>query len=76
MGVPTVTLFGPTDPGGWNPEHPLHVAVRTGETCSPCDLKHCPLPDQPCMTGLSAEMVDEAVRSLLSGNRVADAIDN
>ncbi|MBU0741586.1 glycosyltransferase family 9 protein [bacterium] len=76
MGVPTVTLFGPTDPGGWNPEHPLHVAVRTGEDCSPCDLPLCPLPDHPCMTRLSAEMVAEAVRQVLSGVRTVDAADS
>jgi ADP-heptose:LPS heptosyltransferase len=65
MGVPTVTLYGPTDPAGWNQEHPLHVAVRTGESCSPCDLTHCPLPDHPCLTNLSATTVGEAVRAVL-----------
>jgi len=65
LGVPTVTLYGPTDPAGWNQEHPLHVAVRTGEPCSPCDLTHCPLPDHPCLTNLSATTVGEAVRAVL-----------
>jgi len=70
-GLPTVTLFGPTDPGGWNPEHPLHVGVRTGEDCSPCDFSSCPLPDHPCMTKLSAEMVAEAVSPVLNAFRTA-----
>ncbi len=65
VGVPTVTLYGPTDPTGWNQEHPLHVAVRTGETCSPCDLNTCPLADHPCMTQLTAKSVGEAVRAVL-----------
>ncbi len=73
MGVPTVTLFGPTDPGGWNPEHPLHVGVRTGEDCSPCDFTVCPLPDHPCMTKLGAEMVAEAVRPVLDVSRPGTA---
>lgn len=76
MGVPTVTLFGPTDPGGWNPEHPLHVGVRTGEDCSPCNFTVCPLPDHPCMTKLGAEMVAEAVRPVLDGLRSETAVDN
>ena len=65
LDVPTVTLFGPTDPRGWNPEHPRHVVVRTGETCSPCDLIECPIPGHPCMTGLTAEMVWTKVQTLL-----------
>ncbi len=75
MGVPTVTLYGPTDPAGWNQEHPLHVAVRTGESCSPCDLTHCPLPDHPCLTNLSATAVGEAVRSVLDRTVPVDPTD-
>jgi ADP-heptose:LPS heptosyltransferase len=61
LGKPTVTLFGPTDPAGWNPAGPGHVSVRTGEDCSPCDLTACPVPGHPCMTGLTPEMVLKAV---------------
>jgi ADP-heptose:LPS heptosyltransferase len=65
IGVPTVTLFGPTDAGGWNPANPNHVSVRVGQDCSPCDLTSCPLPGHPCMADLSPAMVMEAVsRSL------------
>jgi ADP-heptose:LPS heptosyltransferase len=55
--VPTVTLFGPTDPIGWNPADPRHVAMRTGEPCSPCNLTSCPIPGHPCLDGLVAERV-------------------
>jgi ADP-heptose:LPS heptosyltransferase len=65
LGVPTVTLFGPTDPVGWNPADPAHVSVRTGEICSPCDLTECPVPGHPCLTGLSPAMVMEAVDRVL-----------
>ena len=38
LGVPTVTVFGPTDPGEvgviWDPQR--HLEVRTGIECSPC----------------------------------------
>ncbi|MBU8871935.1 MAG: glycosyltransferase family 9 protein [Gemmatimonadales bacterium] len=65
LGVPTVTLFGPTDPGNWNPTTPEHVSLHVGCDCSPCDLKTCPLPGHPCMSDLSPDMVMEGVsRSL------------
>ncbi|MFH1842155.1 MAG: glycosyltransferase family 9 protein [bacterium] len=64
LGVPTVTLFGPTDPRGWNPEDPRHVVVRTGEDCSPCDLTECPLPGHPCLDSLPAARVATAVQRL------------
>lgn len=64
LGLPTVTIFGPTDPGGWNPPGPRHVAVRTGESCSPCDLTTCPVAGHPCMEGLKAGMVLEGVERI------------
>ena len=68
LGVPTVTLFGPTDPVGWNPAVPEHVSVRTGEDCSPCDLAECPVSGHPCMTDLLPGMVLQAVERILDLN--------
>jgi len=65
LGLPTVTLFGPTDPIGWNPATPIHVSVRTGAECSPCDLADCPVPGHPCMTDLTPGLVMEAVDRVL-----------
>lgn len=65
LGLPTVTVFGPTDPEGWNPPGSRHVSVRTGEPCSPCDLKDCPLAGHPCLEGLSAATVAAAALALL-----------
>ncbi len=70
--VPTVTLFGPTDPRGWNPADPRHVAARTGESCSPCDLTICPIPGHPCMTGLTGSLVWDKVQALLARRAAAD----
>lgn len=67
LGVPTVTLFGPTDPIGWNPAAPDHVSVRTDEVCSPCDLADCPVPGHPCMAELTPGMVLKAVERILEG---------
>ncbi len=65
LGVPTVTVFGPTDPGGWNPPGPRHVSVRRGETCSPCDLTECPVGGHPCLELLGPDPVAEAALRLL-----------
>jgi ADP-heptose:LPS heptosyltransferase len=65
VGTATATLFGPTDPVGWNPADPRHVSVRTGEPCSPCDLTECPIAGHPCLTGLAPELAFAAVRRLL-----------
>lgn len=65
LGVPTVTLFGPTDPVGWNPADPVHVSVRTGVGCSPCDLTECPVAGHPCMTELTPGLVLETVDRVL-----------
>lgn len=69
QGLPTVTVFGPTDPGGWNPPGPRHVSVRLGVECSPCDLKECPVPGHPCLEELGPSAVSAAALSLLRGVR-------
>ncbi len=68
LGVPTVTLFGPTDPVGWNLAAPKHVSVRTGVECSPCDLVECPVPGHPCMADLTPGLVLEAVDRVLGAD--------
>lgn len=65
LGVPTVTVFGPTDPAGWNPPGPRHVSVRTGEACSPCDLTACPVAGHPCLENLEPATVAAAALALL-----------
>ena len=74
LGVATVTIFGPTDAGGWNPALPDHVAVRLGIECSPCDLTHCPVPGHPCMSELKPDMVRKAAARVLA-RREAGRID-
>jgi ADP-heptose:LPS heptosyltransferase len=68
-GLPTVTLFGPTSPGGWNPDHPYHVAMAAGAPCAPCNLTRCPVAGHPCMEDLAPAAVVEAARRLI-GTRV------
>jgi heptosyltransferase-1 len=69
IGLPTLTLFGPTDPRGWNPPGRMHVALRTGEPCSPCDLTICPVPGHPCLARLEPAHVLLAARRLWEAGR-------
>ncbi len=58
--VPTVAIFGPTDPAATGPLGSNTTVVRVPVDCGPC-LKHeCPL-DHRCMAGVSATRVIEAL---------------
>jgi heptosyltransferase-2 len=62
LGVPSVTVFGPTDETATGPLGPLARVVRERVECAPCKLRECPI-DHRCMTGVTAaRVVEEAVR--------------
>ena len=66
FGVPTVAIFGPTDPATTSPFGSRHELVRHPVDCSPCLLRECPI-DHRCMQGISVEMVRAAaMRQLMS----------
>lgn len=58
--VPTVCLMGSTDPRFTNTNLHGTEIVRSGVSCSPCQLKVCPI-DHRCMTELSPAMVLAAI---------------
>jgi ADP-heptose:LPS heptosyltransferase len=66
-GVPTVTLFGPTDPRKWNPVTSTAVYLE-GLACRPCyylgSMPACPHFD--CLRKLEPSRVAEAVRKRLA----------
>ena len=65
LGVPTVAIFGSTDPvltGPLAPPDRVRI-LRHQVECSPCFLKECPL-DLRCMKAVSVEEVVEAVLAL------------
>ena len=69
LGVPTVTIFGPTHPTAWQPPSGPHAVVEaTGLDCLHCNHTHCPLPGDRhmrCMRDVTAERVVEACRARL-----------
>jgi len=70
QGVPTVTLFGPTDPLVWNPSSGNHRAVHRSLDCSPCHKLGCD--PNICMTQISPGEVADEVAGLLGLERMPD----
>jgi ADP-heptose:LPS heptosyltransferase len=77
LGVPTVTIFGPTHPRTWHPPDGPHTAVEVeGLDCLHCNANTCPLTGDRhmrCMTDLSAERVVSAAREWLRAAARRDA---
>jgi heptosyltransferase-2 len=72
VGLPVVAVFGPTDPHGTAPVTPRCTIVQEKPYCSPCFLRRCPT-DHRCMTKVTAEMVEAAVKPWLSSIQVQRA---
>jgi ADP-heptose:LPS heptosyltransferase len=67
LGVPTVSLFGSTEPVLTGPVGPGHRIVRHHVPCSPCFKRECPFGHYDCMTGVTVErVVGEVSRALQS----------
>jgi heptosyltransferase II len=66
LGIPTVSIFGSTEPALTGPLGDRHIVLRHHVVCSPCFLRECPL-DFRCMKAVT---VDEAVAAV---KRVLDA---
>jgi heptosyltransferase-2 len=65
VGLPTVGIFGPTNPFGTAPATPQRTIVRHQTYCSPCFLRRCPI-DHRCMTGIATADVVAAVNPWLA----------
>ena len=74
MGVPVVTIFGPTDPAWTDIGFSLERQARERVDCGPCQKKQCPLRGTPdelvCMKRVEASAVFDLASKLL---RVAPA---
>ncbi len=63
LNVPTVAIFGPTDPVATGPQGPKTKVVRHDTACAPCLKPEC-LEDHACMLGIRAGEVWEAMEFL------------
>jgi heptosyltransferase-2 len=64
LGVPTVAIFGSTEPELTGPLGPRTVVIRHHVPCSPCFLRECPI-DFACMHSITPAMVLAAAARLL-----------
>ena len=70
LGVPTVAIFGSTDPRVTRPWAAVRtVVVRRDLECSPCHARSCPLQHHACMRDITAEQVVQAALSLTASPR-------
>ncbi|HEY7727396.1 MAG TPA: glycosyltransferase family 9 protein [Candidatus Eisenbacteria bacterium] len=77
LGVPTVTVFGPTHPDTWHPPAgPHRVVEAAGLACLHCNANVCPLSGQAhmrCMLDVTVEAVTEAARAALGPHAARSA---
>jgi len=74
VGTPTVSIFGPVDPGVYGPlvQRAIHRVVVKGLACRPCyrAFRFPPCPwDNACLRQLPVERVMEAVESIWDSHR-------
>lgn len=74
VGCPTVSLWGPTEPGKWAPRGEKHRHIRRMERCPGCEYwnpaKRCLQANHACMEAISVEEVEAEVSAfcaLLTG---------
>jgi heptosyltransferase-2 len=70
LGVPTITIFGPTDELATGPLGPAARVVREPVECAPCLLKTCPI-DHRCMTRVTADRVVHTAEELLKVSQIS-----
>jgi heptosyltransferase-2 len=68
VGVPVVTLFGPTDPRRTAPLGPGQQALWHQPPCGPCFLRECPI-DHRCLGAIEVAEVEAAVVGALGRAR-------
>lgn len=66
MGIPTVSIFGPTDPARNGPYGHNHQVVYKTLPCSFCWKKTCAIQTHDCMEQIEVEEVFETVKTSVS----------
>ena len=65
LGLPTVAIFGPTDPRVWSPKGEKVVVIRSGVFCSPCpDERFFLCKDFACMNEIKVGEILKGLRSM------------
>jgi len=70
LGVPTVAVFGSTEPDLTSPLGDFHRVLRHKVECSPCFKRECPI-DFRCMTRIEPAQASAALREILAAPGVS-----
>lgn len=66
VGTPVVSLYAPTVPAvRWRPWGVPFRLLQREVPCAGCRARECPVPNHPCMSGITAEEALHALRELL-----------
>ena len=65
LGVPTITIHGPSNPVNWTPATGEHIAVKRESGCVTCERTSCS--QFACLEAVAVEDVKEAVVQLSEG---------
>lgn len=74
LGVPTIALFGSTEPSLTRPPGRGHRIIRHHIPCSPCFLRECPF-DMECMKAITVSEVTAAVAEVLAEENATQRTD-
>jgi len=64
VGVPYISLFGPTSPTRTAPDGNLSLVIQSHVPCAPCYRRRCPGLDKICMRLISADMVMDKIERI------------
>jgi ADP-heptose:LPS heptosyltransferase len=75
VGTPVVSVFPPTVPAErWRPWRVPHIVLGDQHVgCAGCRARVCPVPGVPCLAGVRADMIVDAVERLTNGDRTTAA---
>ena len=71
LGIPTISVMGPTDPRRFAPRGAADVVLRLGVACSPCNRGRCW--HHTCLSGIDAPSVADRAIDLLARGEVKAA---
>jgi heptosyltransferase-2 len=71
LDVPTVAIFGSTEPALTAPMGENHRIIRHHVECSPCFLRKCPI-DFRCMKSVATSEVESAINAILSSPALSE----
>ncbi len=65
LDVPTVTMFGATNPARTSPSGKFTTVLYQPASCSPCLQRECTVQGHPCMMNITPKMVSDACLAYL-----------